>query len=104
MSPGDQTARGLRDLAGGRRDRRVCRSTGSGSPGPSSRASPGGRLARVGLTFEPQSRHRIEFVMKAGAGQTGDVRLSVTPGASPGSPNRTVARLLHGPLRRRLHA
>lgn len=51
----------------------------------------GRQLARVGLTFDPQSRHRIEFVMKAGAGQTGDVRLSVTPGASPGSPNRTVA-------------
>lgn len=50
----------------------------------------GRQLARVGLTFAPQERHRIEFVMKAGAGQTGDVRLSVTPGASAGSPNRTV--------------
>lgn len=50
----------------------------------------GRQLARVGVTLEPQSRHRIEFVMKAGPGQTGDVRLSVTPGAFPSSPNGTV--------------
>lgn len=50
----------------------------------------GRQLARVGLSFAPQERHRIEFVMKAGAGQTGDLRLSVTPGAFPGSPNGTA--------------
>ena len=48
-------------------------------------------LAQVGLLFAPQERHSVEFVMRGGEGQTGDIELSVTPGASPGSSNRTVA-------------
>lgn len=47
-------------------------------------------LVRVGLEFEPQARHSLEFVMTSGDGQTGDVDLSVTPGAFAGSPNGTV--------------
>lgn len=47
-------------------------------------------LVRVGLDFEPQERHQVEFVMSSGPDQTGDIELSVTPGAFPGSSNRTV--------------
>ena len=49
-----------------------------------------GRWPSPTFRLAPQERHRIEFVMKAGPGQTGDVRLSVTPGAAPGSPNGTM--------------
>ncbi|KRC53886.1 MULTISPECIES: DUF4012 domain-containing protein [unclassified Nocardioides] len=47
-------------------------------------------LARVGILFAPQERHTVEFVLRAGPGQTGDIHLSVTPGAFPGSSNETV--------------
>lgn len=50
----------------------------------------GRQLARIGIEFQPQERHRIDFVMRAGAGQTGDIDLSVTPGAFAGSPNATI--------------
>lgn len=50
----------------------------------------GRSLARVGVLLEPQGRHRIDFVMRAGPGQEGDVDLTVTPGAFPGSSNGTV--------------
>ncbi|MFC5727427.1 MULTISPECIES: DUF4012 domain-containing protein [Nocardioides] len=44
-------------------------------------------LARVGIYLEPQSRHRVEFTMRSGRGQQGDVDLNVTPGAFPSSSN-----------------
>lgn len=47
-------------------------------------------LVRVGLDFQPQERHTVDFVMSSGQGQTGDVELSVTPGAFAGSPNGSV--------------
>lgn len=47
-------------------------------------------LVRLGLDFEPQERHTVEFVMTSGPDQTGEVELSVTPGAFPGSSNGTV--------------
>ncbi|TWG93982.1 uncharacterized protein DUF4012 [Nocardioides sp. J9] len=47
-------------------------------------------LVRIGIELEPQSRHSVEFVMRSGPDQTADARLSVTPGAFPGSPNTTV--------------
>ncbi|MCX6399629.1 MAG: DUF4012 domain-containing protein [Propionibacteriales bacterium] len=50
----------------------------------------GRSLARVGVQLEPQGRHHIDFVMRAGPGQEGDVDLAVTPGAFPGSSNGTV--------------
>ncbi len=50
----------------------------------------GRSLARIGVQFEPQSRHRVDFVMRSGPGQEGDVDLAVTPGAFVGSSNRTV--------------
>lgn len=51
----------------------------------------GRELARVGVRLEPDARHRVDFVMRAGPGQTGDIELSVTPGAAPGSPNAVTA-------------
>lgn len=47
-------------------------------------------LVRLGLDFEPQERHTVEFVMTSGPGQTGEVDLSVTPGAFAGSSNGSV--------------
>lgn len=50
----------------------------------------GRSLARIGVQFEPQGRHRLDFVLRSGSGQEGDVDLAVTPGAFAGSSNRTV--------------
>lgn len=50
----------------------------------------GRSLARIGVELEPQARHRLDFVMKSGPDQEGDVELAVTPGAFVGSSNGTV--------------
>lgn len=50
----------------------------------------GRSLARIGVQLEPQGRHRVDFVMRSGPGQEGDVDLAVTPGAFVGSSNGTV--------------
>lgn len=50
----------------------------------------GRALARIGIDLEPQGRHRIEFVLRSGHDQKGDVDLAVTPGAFAGSPNTTA--------------
>lgn len=39
---------------------------------------------RVGFSFEPRQRHRLRFEVLSGQGQTGPVRLEVTPPASEG--------------------
>lgn len=44
-------------------------------------------LARLGVYLKPQSRHRVDFVMRTGRDQPGDVDLTVTPGAFPSSSN-----------------
>jgi hypothetical protein len=50
----------------------------------------GRSLSRIGVYMEPQSRHRVEFLMRSGPDQQGDVELTVTPGAFPSSSNDTV--------------
>lgn len=50
----------------------------------------GRSLARIGVTLAPQARHRVEYVMRSGPDQEGDVELSVTPGAFPSSSNGEV--------------
>ncbi len=49
----------------------------------------GRQVATVGVHLDPQERRELEFVMRSGPGQTGDVDLEVTPGAFPGSSNAT---------------
>lgn len=50
----------------------------------------GRKVATVGLTVAPGERHQVEFSMVSGPGQTGDIELWTSPGAAPGSSNRTV--------------
>lgn len=50
----------------------------------------GRSLARIGVELEPGARHRVEFLVRSGHDQQGDVDLWVTPGAFPGSSNGTA--------------
>jgi len=50
----------------------------------------GRSVASVGVLLDPGESQTVDLVMRAGPGQDGDPRLEMSPGASPGSSNRTV--------------
>ncbi len=63
---------------------------GQPMPDPDVTTFVGRDLVRIALSFAPQQRHRLEFTMEGAKGQTGDLRLRVSPGAQPVSSNATV--------------
>ncbi len=63
---------------------------GQRAPDPVREPLAGRTLTRMLIHLAPRARHRVEFVMRSGLDQDGDVRLRVTPGVFPGSSNRTV--------------
>lgn len=50
----------------------------------------GRRIVTLGVVLDPEQTQTVDFVMQSAQGQTGDPRLEVSAGASPGSPNGEV--------------
>lgn len=47
-------------------------------------------VAPIYVDLAPGERQRVDFTLRTGVGQTGDVDLFVTPGSTPGTSSRTV--------------
>jgi len=50
----------------------------------------GREVASIGVLLDPGQSQTLDVLLRTGAGQTGDPRLEMSPGAAPGSSNATV--------------
>lgn len=63
---------------------------GRGLPDPVVREFRHRTVAALGLYLEPEQTQAVDFVLRTGPEQTGDIGLTVTPNAHPGSESATV--------------